>query len=225
MKSLHNELQNLITGNEQEGNGGKLRKTQSFLRRNAQAVRETQPSQQIHRKEEETQLKQFADRENLYFPEIIQEKNFISEGAEQRVYRYDEGHVIKVNSGVYYTSWLDYFNNLLLHNYFFPSTAYQFMGFLQQDDSLYSVVKQGFIVATELLDLKAVQTLLEYNNFRLLRNHDYINEKLGIILEDLHDENIISRNNIPYFIDTVFYLMPPLGTTVPKLGNSSNTQS
>ena len=32
-------------------------------------------------------------------------------------------------------------------------------------------------------------------------------EKLRVyILEDLHDENVLTRNNVLYFIDTVFYL-------------------
>ena len=33
-----------------------------------------------------------------------------------------------------------------------------------------------------------------------------LNEELGIILEDLHDENVLTRNGLLYFIDTVFYL-------------------
>ncbi|WP_424369100.1 hypothetical protein [Moheibacter sp.] len=31
---------------------------------------------------------------------------------------------------------------------------------------------------------------------------------MGLIFEDLHDENVISNNGILYFIDTVFYLTP-----------------
>lgn len=44
------------------------------------------------------------------------------------------------------------------------------------------------------------------NGFENNRNNDYINHELGIILEDLHDENVLTRNEILYFIDTVFYL-------------------
>ncbi len=28
----------------------------------------------------------------------------------------------------------------------------------------------------------------------------------GLIIEDLHDENVLTSNGILYFIDTVFYL-------------------
>jgi hypothetical protein len=29
---------------------------------------------------------------------------------------------------------------------------------------------------------------------------------MGIILEDLHDENVLTYNGVLFFIDTVFYL-------------------
>jgi hypothetical protein len=38
------------------------------------------------------------------------------------------------------------------------------------------------------------------------RNHDYFHPELGIILEDLHDENVLTLEGNLYFIDTVFYL-------------------
>jgi hypothetical protein len=38
---------------------------------------------------------------------------------------------------------------------------------------------------------------------------DYYNEELGLILEDLHDENVLTQNGMLYFIDTVFYIVKP----------------
>ncbi|MGI9191547.1 MAG: hypothetical protein ACR2IL_05445 [Chitinophagaceae bacterium] len=29
-----------------------------------------------------------------------------------------------------------------------------------------------------------------------------------MILEDLHDENILTRNGVIFFVDTIFYLLP-----------------
>ncbi|MDI1234627.1 MAG: hypothetical protein PSX81_10120 [bacterium] len=43
------------------------------------------------------------------------------------------------------------------------------------------------------------------NGFKNTRYNDYLNPELGIILEDLHDENVLTRDDILYFIDTVFY--------------------
>ena len=33
---------------------------------------------------------------------------------------------------------------------------------------------------------------------------------MGIILEDLHDENVLTNQGALFFIDTIFYLMPSL---------------
>lgn len=40
------------------------------------------------------------------------------------------------------------------------------------------------------------------------KKNDYRNDFLGIILEDLHDENVLVNNNLLFYIDTVFYLTP-----------------
>ena len=66
-------------------------------------------------------------------------------------------------------------------------------------------MKQRFIKATETVNLNQVKDFLEFNSFRNIRNNDYLNEELGLIFEDLHDENVISREGILYFIDTIFY--------------------
>lgn len=65
---------------------------------------------------------------------------------------------------------------------------------------------QEFIVTSEPTDLTAVKEFLKYNNFHNNRNNDYINNELGLIFEDLHDENVLSANGVLFFIDTVFYL-------------------
>jgi hypothetical protein len=35
------------------------------------------------------------------------------------------------------------------------------------------------------------------------------NEELNLILEDLHDENVLTQDGMLYFIDTVFYINSP----------------
>ena len=46
------------------------------------------------------------------------------------------------------------------------------------------------------------------NGFINKKNNDYFNPELGIILEDLHDENVLTEHGALQFIDTVFYLTP-----------------
>ena len=75
------------------------------------------------------------------------------------------------------------------------------------DKNLYAVVEQPFVKATDKTDLDKVRTFLENNGFTNIRNNDYQNDYLGIILEDLHDENVLTQNGVQYFIDTVFYII------------------
>jgi len=53
-----------------------------------------------------------------------------------------------------------------------------------------------------------LKSFMEFNGFEVVRNHDYKNDSLSIILEDLHDENVLCRNGPLYLIDTVFYIAP-----------------
>ena len=92
------------------------------------------------------------------FDEDVPEETKIGEGAEQKVYlSSDNKSVLKLNDSIYYEFWIDYLNNLLLHNYFFPTTNYQLIGFKEIDGILYAVVKQPFIQFTEPTNIQLVK--------------------------------------------------------------------
>ena len=205
MNAIKDELQNIITGNGRSGENCLIKKTQIYLGGNE--IPGFKNSQFKHLKsQEERQLIQFIEKNSLFYNENIDENNFIGEGAEQKVFRYDELFLIKLNDSIFYEFWKDYFNSLLIHNYFFESTKYELVGFKLIDGKLFSVVKQKFIASTEPVNLLLIKNFLEFNSFSNNRNNDYRNENLGLIFEDLHDENIISQNGILFFIDTIFYL-------------------
>ena len=111
-----------------------------------------------------------------------------------------------LNDAIYYASWIDYFHNLLLNNLFSPDTAYHLLGFYKEPNVIYVVVEQPFVKASEKTDLNVVKVFLENNGFHNTKNHDYYNEERCLILEDLHDENVLTQNGMLYFIDTVFYI-------------------
>jgi hypothetical protein len=67
-------------------------------------------------------------------------------------------------------------------------------------------VKQPFIEITDVTDVDSVKAFLAQNGFQLKKNNDYFSSELGLILEDLHEENVLTSNGILFFIDTVFYL-------------------
>lgn len=54
--------------------------------------------------------------------------------------------------------------------------------------------------------MQLLKGFLEANGFTLKKNNDYYNQELGIILEDLHDENVLIHCGIPFFIDSAIYL-------------------
>lgn len=200
------ELQRIISGESQVKYGAIIQTITNYLSRSQSAsslVKEFK-----HFKKQETEiLEQFITENNLWFLDISLE-NYISEGAEQKVYLKDGKNVIKLNDAIYYNSWIDYFNNLLLNNYFFPDTAYHLLGFYKDSEILYAVVEQPFVKATEKTDLELVKKFMLANGFLNTKNNDYYNPDLGIILEDLHDENVLTENGILQFIDTVFYIKP-----------------
>lgn len=205
IKMIKNELQRIILGDEQVGDAGKLKAVQNFLRRNAE-IGYGSKEQKLVKKEEEKHLIHFATTQKLFYSGKISEENFVAEGAEQKVYRLNDTQIIKTNETIFYETWLDYLNSLLIHNYFFSATAYSFMGFVLIENTLSSVVRQDFIVANEPTNLNSVRQFLAFNGFQNTRNNDYYNPELGIIFEDLHDENVLSHNKVLFFIDTVFYL-------------------
>jgi len=135
MKQIKYELQSIIIGDGQDGDRSQLKKIHSFLSANAQAGPKPEKQERL-KSEEEARLIEFVLKENLLFSGEISEEQFVSEGAEQRVYRFDSHSVLKLNGSIFYEYWLDYFNSLLIHNYFFNATAYEFMGFKIIDKAL-----------------------------------------------------------------------------------------
>lgn len=200
------ELQNLIQGTGGDSKTNIIQKITRHLRASKKASSGIEVTEYTKRQEEESLIK-LIEKDNLWYRQSISENNRIGEGAEQKVYYNTErGVVVKTNDSIYFAFWEDYLNNLILHNYFFPDTAYTLLGFIERDNVLFAVVEQPHIAKTEGIDLELVKNFLLQNGFENTRRNDYYNKDLGIILEDLHDENVISSNEIPFFVDTVFYL-------------------
>lgn len=44
------------------------------------------------------------------------------------------------------------------------------------------------------------------NGFVIKKNNDYFHNEIGIIIEDLHEENVLTCNNVLFFVDTVIYI-------------------
>ncbi len=201
---LKDELYNILSGKSKIRFGTTIQSIACYLN-NGEKASPTIESEKHFKKQEAENLETYISDKNLWLKNI-DFSQYVSEGAEQKVYLKDSEHVLKLNDAIYYSSWKDYFYNLLLHNYFFSDTAYELVGFTKDNETLYAVVQQNYVLITSTTDLSKVKTFLTLNGFQNNRNNDYYNPELGIILEDLHDENVLTRNEILYFIDTVFYL-------------------
>ncbi len=204
-KKIKNEIQLILRGESQNSHSTPIQAIASYLRESHRTSKLAKEDKQF-KAEETEKLIEYINKHQLWNCNI-NFNAFISEGAEQRVYILDNSTVLKLNDGIYYQSWLDYFNNLLLNNYFFPDTAYKLMGFYKSDNNvIYALVSQNYVEATEPTDLKKVKSFLEKNGFQNTKNNDYYNPELEIVLEDLHDENVLTKDGILYFIDTVFFI-------------------
>jgi len=201
---MNHEIQCIISGKSEVKHGTNIQTVISFLA-GSQEPGSMAKTDKHFKREETKRLKQYIENHKLWVSDIDL-NNYISEGAEQKVYLKDGKSVLKLNDAIYYSSWVDYFQNLLLNNYFFPDTAYCLLGFFDNDNELYAVVEQSFVKANEQTDLELVRQFMFANGFENTRNNDYFNPEMGLILEDLHDENVLTQDGVLYFIDTVFYI-------------------
>lgn len=207
--NIKNDLQNILSGKGTVGSENTIHSIAHYLRR-SQATSKLAQTDKLYKKEETEGLISYIEQNKLWIGSLDLD-SYLSEGAEQRVFIKDEKTVCKLNDSIFYATWLDYFNNLLLNNYFFQDTAYSLEGFYLSDERiLYAMVEQPYVKATEPTDLNRVKEFMQDNGFQAIRKLDYYNPELGIILEDLHDENVLTQNGILYFIDTVFYIKPDI---------------
>ena len=203
--NLKHELQSIISGIGDHSAEDIIKAAAHHIRESQKTSGDTEKSE-FSKKQEAKKLTEWIDSQNLWFCEH-DENRFIASGAEQRVFLYsDEKFVYKFNDTIFYEFWLDYFYSLLIHNYFFPQTAYELIGFYQEKEVLFAVVKQPFIEITEPTNLPSVKEFLNQNGFELKKNNNYFNNNISIILEDLHDEYVLTNNGVLFFIDTVFYI-------------------
>lgn len=135
----------------------------------------------------------------------------IGEGAEQQVYHSFDGiHVLKTNDAIMHGTWLEFFNRLTLHNWMFPGVAYLLIGFTHVKARLAAIIQQPFLHSERGAIRVEIEPDLRKRGFIRTRNDDYYSETLGIILEDLHDENVlVTTSGIYLYFDPILYLETP----------------
>lgn len=169
-------------------------------------VKEDFESKSVIKEEQVEFLTRFCDQHQWWVKQLPDEGRYLTRGGEAKVYLDDDNKsVIKLNDAVYYATWLEYFNSVVLHNLIFKDTAYSLMGFTNKNGVFQVVLKQPFIISDSPVNLEDIRKILTFNGFENTRRNDYFHKELGLILEDMHDENVIARSESLFFIDTVFY--------------------
>ena len=154
--TLKYELQSIISGAGRDSKANPIEAAAYYLRQSEEAGGDTQANE-FSKDQEAKKLKDWIQTSNLWFDKV-DETRFIARGAEQRVYLAENVlYVIKLNDSIFYERWLDYFHNLLIHNFLFPQTAYELIGFYLENKVLHAVVKRPFIEITEPTDTSVVK--------------------------------------------------------------------
>ncbi|HET6994256.1 MAG TPA: hypothetical protein VFI06_04690 [Chitinophagaceae bacterium] len=207
------KIKNITTGTILEGGQDNCTAIRNFLCSSfptSTTVKKDFESKAIIKEKQAIVLESYAKKNNLWTANLPDQARYLTRGGEARVYLdVDNKNVIKVNDAVYYATWLEFFNSILLHNLIFVNTAYTFIGFVKDNKALCAILKQPFITSDAQVELGDVKKLLGFNGFVNSRRNDYVHGELGLILEDMHDENIIVNLETLFFIDTVFYTITP----------------
>ena len=157
----------------------------------------------VIKKEQAIALEAYCEQHNLWVTDLPGKDRYLTRGGEAEVYLDEDGmSVIKLNDAVYYATWLEFLNAVL--------TTYNLLGFTKKDHTLFAVLKQPFVVCDEQAELGDIKKFLEFNGFVNTRRQDYAHHGLGLILEDMHDENVLVCKDTLFFIDTVFYTVSPV---------------
>ena len=208
---IREKLQNIIRGARLEGAADHCSTIRSFLIEGFgtdPTVKSEFESRAIIKEKQANFLISYAEGAGILLDSMPPGSEYLTKGGESTVYlAADKLNVIKVNDAIYYATWIEYFNSLVIHNLLFPNTAYSLIGFTRNGGNLAAVLEQSFIEG-EQAKLDDIRELLTFNGFVNRRRQDYFNEEFGLVLEDMHDENVIARQEVLFFIDTVFYIMP-----------------
>jgi Serine/Threonine/Tyrosine Kinase found in polyvalent proteins len=207
---IREQLQNIIRGELQQGQGDSCTAIRNLLCESFGAgptVKSEFESRSIIKKKQVEFLRSHAQKVGLWIESLPEGSQYLTEGGESKVYLSDDGQfVFKVNDAGYYATWTEYFDSLLLHNLIFSNSPYSLLGFIEIERELCAVVQQPFVEG-EQASLDHIEEFLNFNGFAKTRRQDYYNIEFRLALEDMHDENVIAKNESLFVIDSVFYIL------------------
>ena len=205
-----NKIQDIISGTPIHWQTDNCTATRNYLCRSfspGTTVKKDFEGQLYIKKKQAIALEKYISDNNVWIIMPPEAQHLLTIGGEAEIYMdVEQRQVIKFNDAIYYATWLDYLTSLLIHNLLFPETGYELTGFSKRNEDLQAVLTQSYIISDSAVDLQEVKAALEFIGFKNIRRNDYFNPELSLILEDIHDENVIVNSGFMFFIDTVFYV-------------------
>jgi hypothetical protein len=127
-------------------------------------------------------------------------------GSENDIY-YDEktGRIWKRNRiAVMHVSWTQFFDRLLLHNFYYPEAPLRLEGFVDHPNGLCPVLTQPDVHATRGAARPEVEIMMQTRGYRRKSCDDYSSRMLHV--EDLHDGNVlVDETGELHVIDPVIF--------------------
>lgn len=137
-------LENIVKGIVLEGKEDTCTAARNLLCasfRTSTTVKQDFESRSHIKKEQADFLRHHSSLRDWWVQTLPDENSYLTRGGESQIYLApDRRNVIKVNDGVYYATWLEFFNSIVIHNLLFEETAYIFLGFTEKDSSLLAVL-------------------------------------------------------------------------------------
>ena len=107
--SLKNHLYAIISGKSEVRHGKVIQAIANYLRE-SQSTSPTPKGTKHYKEQEKQELASYITKNQLWVDQIDLNQ-YVSEGAEQKVYLHGQKTVLKLNDSIYYNSWEDYFHN------------------------------------------------------------------------------------------------------------------
>lgn len=103
---------------------------------------------------------------------------------------------MKRNNVAFHTSYFEYFERLIVHNWLFPDTYYTFLGLMwvRENDvspQLRPVVSQQAFRAVRGATRDEVEAEMLRLGFVRRYEDNYVNADLNLFVDDLHDQNVL----------------------------------
>jgi len=138
------ELANILRGDVIERHNCYLTAARNYLSKSfgtSKAVEKNFEQQSPIKEKQKEYLIIFIEQNQLWINDFAQ-RNYLTEGGEAKVYFNKTAQcVVKLNDAIYYNTWLDYLNSILIHNLFFQRTRYTLIGFLLKETTLFCGIR------------------------------------------------------------------------------------